>query len=148
MDVLDEIAARWPGWNPQIIKHRREKAAEAVQRLEARPGTSPGTRLLRLPPCRPTMIFLSRPRWCRPIRYPIRSRAHPVPSKRAVLPRRRSTSGDPIQEIQTRIEGLQQDLNSARDRLERVAQEKEELTKKYDICCRRKRRTLRNAWTC
>ncbi|HET6407101.1 MAG TPA: tetratricopeptide repeat protein, partial [Chthoniobacteraceae bacterium] len=32
--------------------------------------------------------------------------------------------------------GLQQDLNSARDRLERVAQEKEELTKKYETAAK------------
>src|SRR5687767_11243122 len=41
VEVLDEIAGRWPAWNPTIIKHRREKAAEAVERLSARSTPAP-----------------------------------------------------------------------------------------------------------
>jgi Flp pilus assembly protein TadD/predicted nucleic acid-binding Zn-ribbon protein len=129
VDALDELSAHWPKWNPPIVKHRREKAVEALERLEAKPAPAP-ERNAAVP---------SVPSVQTDLLPPVVEGTNPLPDSFPKAPvesprtsSRRSSSGDPIQEIQTRIDSLQQDLNSTRDRLEKVAQEKAEMTKKYE----------------
>jgi tetratricopeptide (TPR) repeat protein len=132
IEALDDISAHWPGWNPSIVKHRREKATEAVERLEARPIPA-SERNVPMPSTAPTQSEPPLPiggETTNPLPDSFPNAPAPVEPSRTAP--RRKTGGDPIQEIQSRIEGLQQDLNSTRDRLEKVAHEKEELTKKYD----------------
>lgn len=131
VEVLDEISARWPKWNPTIIKHRREKASEAVERLEAQ-STERSAPMPALTPAQHESALPTGGEGSNPLpdSFPNAPVAPELPTRSAP---RRSGNGDPIQEIQSRIEGLQQDLNAARDRLEKVAQEKEQLTKKYEV---------------
>lgn len=35
---LDQVAQRWPTWNPSIVKHRRDRAVEMLERLQKSPG--------------------------------------------------------------------------------------------------------------
>jgi DNA repair exonuclease SbcCD ATPase subunit len=48
---LDTISARWPTWNPSIVKYRRRRTSEAWGRVESRLlPASPGAALPLIPP--------------------------------------------------------------------------------------------------
>jgi Flp pilus assembly protein TadD len=132
IEILDELSAKWPKWNPPVIKNRREKATDAIARLQAQ-STASAPREPAMPTAPPAaqheLPLPTGGESANPLPESFPGAPAPVESSRST-PRR--AGGDPIQEIQSRIEGLQQDLNSARERLERVAQEKEDLTKKYE----------------
>ncbi|MEQ1862308.1 MAG: hypothetical protein ABMA13_20510, partial [Chthoniobacteraceae bacterium] len=127
IDVLDAISSRWPEWNPAIVKHRREKAAEAVTRLQPAAAGRPGSQQ---PPAGPVEPELP----ANPDN-PLPPDTFPkaTPSTRGTA---KKSGGDPIQEIQSRIEALQTDLTSTRERLGKATEEKEELAKKYEQAAR------------
>lgn len=121
--TLNQISDRWPEWNPPLVKYRRDRASEALKRIqpiagksapgktdeEAVAGPLPDGGLSLLPDDTTTL-------------------AEPAPA-----PQRGSggSSGDPIQEIQRRIETLQTDLKSTKDKLTRETEERRDLAGKY-----------------
>ncbi len=129
IDVLDSIAARWPDWNPAIVKHRREKATEAVTRLQSSAPSAPSSSG-RAPVVEPELPESANHPSPLPGDFP------PPPLSTTPSPRtsskKSSSSGDPIQEIQERIERLQKDLDSTKTRLSKATEEKEDLAKKYE----------------
>jgi tetratricopeptide (TPR) repeat protein len=36
ISLLDQVSQRWPTWNPTIVKHRRDRAVEALGKLQAK----------------------------------------------------------------------------------------------------------------
>lgn len=127
IDVLDSIAARHPDWNPTIVKHRRDKAAEAVTRLQgggAQPAPMPS-----VAPVEPELPG----RMENPLPP---DTGFPAPPSAPKTTRSSKSSGDPIQEIQSRIETLQEDLQSTKERLEKATQDKEDLAQKYEKAVR------------
>jgi tetratricopeptide (TPR) repeat protein len=135
ISILDGISARWPSWNPAIVKHRREKAAEAIARLQPRlaaQSPSRGTRGSRTSqPAFDEPPLPSGPDNVLPPDNGFPSEPEPVRSSG-----RRGSIGDPLQEIQGRIESLQKDLSATREKLEKVTQEKEAMAKKFDKAVR------------
>jgi Tfp pilus assembly protein PilF/uncharacterized coiled-coil DUF342 family protein len=123
--TLDQISARWPSWNPAIVKLRREKALERISKLQpnvattdrgtARRGTPPPFEEPPLPAGNDSILP--------PDTFP-----EPVEPSRT----NQRASGDPIQEIQERIDSLQRDLTRTRETLQKVTSEKEELARKYE----------------
>jgi tetratricopeptide (TPR) repeat protein len=129
--ALDEIRDRWPTWNPPIVKHRRDRAAEALARVqplagktppagtaEAAPeddlsGPLPGGNLSLIPPSDDALDA-------------------PAATPSAPTSPPRGGGGDPIREIQSRFESLQTDLKETRERLARVTEERTELARKYE----------------
>ena len=140
IDVLDAISARYPDWNPAIVKHRREKAAAAVARLQTTAGPSSGRTASRPPAGAPGSVEPELPTRNESVLppdtgFPDTSVA-PAPTTPKSSGKRGAGSADPIQEIQSRIESLQKDLTATRDRLDKATQEKEDLAKKYDKALR------------
>lgn len=132
IDVLDAISARSPDWNPAIVKHRREKAAEAVARLQpAAAAGKQGGRKGASAPVEPELPTNSDPVLPPDSGFP----AQPSAPSRSTG-KRTTTSADPIQEIQSRIESLQKDLSATRERLDKATQDKEDLAKKYEKAVR------------
>lgn len=39
ISLLDQVSQRWPTWNPAIVKHRRDRAVEALGKLQAKGPT-------------------------------------------------------------------------------------------------------------
>jgi Tfp pilus assembly protein PilF len=129
--LLDQIQARWPSWSPAIIKYRREKAVEAIARLRGG-ATIPGVGTTEN---RPARVFEEPPLptdGANPLPPDTLPMAEPVrPSRRGA-----ESGRDPLKEIQDQLEGLQRDLKSTRERLDKATQEKEELAKKYEKALR------------
>jgi Tfp pilus assembly protein PilF len=123
--TLDQISTRWPSWNPPVVKHRRERATEAVTRVQPRAG-KPGDKSApdedAGPPMPANELSLI------PDELPAAESGRPAPPPRA----RTNASGDPIFEIQTRLKTLEDDLRATREKLERETAEKEELARKYE----------------
>lgn len=130
IDVLDSISARWPNWNPAIVKHRREKAAEAVGRLQP---VATG----KVPAGRPAVVEPELPGKLENVLPP--DSGFPEPPAPVRSTSRKGSGGDPIQEIQDRIESLQKELTGTKERLEKATSEKEDLAKKYEQAAREAR---------
>ena len=123
----DSISERWPTWSPPIVKHRREIAFEAINRIKpkvGRLGDKPNDTDLEGPlPNTSTEPSLT------PDEIPAPERPTRKPEQRATAP---IASGDPIREIQNRLESLQNDLASTKNKLQQVTSEKEDLAKRYE----------------
>ena len=50
ISTLDQLTQRWPTWQPPIVKHRRDRAAEALAKLQAK---VPGGAMRELPDANP-----------------------------------------------------------------------------------------------
>lgn len=133
LSTLDQVTQRFPNWSPSVVKYRRERAAEALAKLQAKgPGVGAGT------PGRPDENPLEGtplperdllpPDEFPGITPPPRARRNGDGSDSATAP----TSGDPITEIQTRMSALKRDLEETRSRLEKATQEKAEAARKLD----------------
>jgi tetratricopeptide (TPR) repeat protein len=122
--TLDQITARWPSWNPPIVKHRRERATEAaarVQPMAGKPGDKSGDD--EIAPAMPANELSLIPDELPSAETP---RAPTAPRPRA------TNSGDPISEIQSRLKSLEDDLRATREKLERETAEKQDLARKYE----------------
>ena len=128
IDILDGISGRWPDWNPAIVKHRREKAAEAVSRLQPAARGSGSQRPTASLPVEPELPSSGNDA----VLPSDTSFPSPEPPVRSSNRRGSKESGDPIQEIQSRIKSLQEDLTATRDRLNKATQDKEDLAEKYN----------------
>lgn len=136
LNSLDAVTARWPNWNPPVVRFRREKAADGVARMEERldaatpAASSPERRPA--PPMPAEGALPAGGETANPIpdSFPTAPSA-PSPRAEPVKTSARRTA-DPIKEIQSRIEDLQHDLNATRDKLDKVAQEKADIAKKYE----------------
>ncbi len=128
IDVLDGVSSRWPDWNPAIVKHRRDKAAEGVARLQPAGSGSSGSRPAPALPVEPDLP-------AQPDNPLPPDSGFPAPSA-PTRSSRKGGGGDPIQEIQSQIESLRNDLSGTKERLEKATQEKEDLAKKYDKALR------------
>jgi Flp pilus assembly protein TadD len=122
--ALDQINARWPSWNPPVVKYRRERATEAVTRVQPMAG-KPGDKSAPDDEVAPPMPGNDLPL------IPDDLPAADSPRTSAPPRARTNTGGDPITEIQTRLKTLEDDLRATREKLERETAEKEDLARKY-----------------
>ena len=123
--TLDQIGQRYPSWNPPIVKHRRDRAAEALAKLQSKtPGTAPAARP-DAGPIEPPPL---------PERDLLPPDAFPAGDLPAVgEPGRKPRAGaDPITEIQDRMATLKRDLDAARERLAKAAEEKAEMARQLE----------------
>ncbi len=120
LNFCDKIIERWPDWNPPMLKMRRGATVEAIQRIQGRVG-KPGDR--------PSNIDIegALPRSDSPVFGDELPRATPPLADPPL-----ASGGDPFREIQRRLEGLQNDLESTRKRLNETTREKDELTSRYE----------------
>ncbi len=123
-DALDSISRKWPSWSPPIVKHRRDRAVEAITRIQPRiPKIAVGSKDDDLTGALPTENLSLIPEDLQP--------AQPQP-KEPPTARPVAKGADPIREIQDRLESLQNDLEQTRVKLKQVTDEKAELAKRYD----------------
>jgi tetratricopeptide (TPR) repeat protein len=120
INSLDGIRARWPSWNPAIVALRREKAAEAVTRLSGgAPSRAIGSVI-------PETVEPPLPEGGNPL-PPDTFPAAPAPPRSTG--KRTTSSGDPIAEIQSKLQTLESDLQAAREKLAKAEREKAALAK-------------------
>ena len=120
--ALNSLTKQWPDWNPPMVKFRREKAAEGVARVKPRAGNAPGAGFAEEPLPRPS-------------EEPIIPDSFPKAGGGRAMPPV-SGGGDPIREIQTRIQSLQADLAQTREELAKSNEEKDDVIRRYDALSR------------
>ena len=121
--TLDQIGQRYPSWNPPIVKHRRDRAAEALAKLQSKtPGAATAART-GVDPVEPPAL---------PERDPLPPDAFPGADLPAEPGRKTRAGADPITEIQDRMATLKRDLDAARERLAKAAEEKAEMAKQLE----------------
>ncbi|MEO8353602.1 MAG: hypothetical protein ABI680_17890, partial [Chthoniobacteraceae bacterium] len=127
VNLLDQIAQRWPSWNPAIVKHRRTRAAEALARLK---GAGVRVPTVGVPTDDPLNIDPPLPE-----DGVLPSDSLPIPSSEEAprnTQRRGNSSGDPISEIRNRMESLQSDLQETKEKLAKAAAEKKKMAEELE----------------
>ncbi|HET6406857.1 MAG TPA: hypothetical protein VFG14_03170, partial [Chthoniobacteraceae bacterium] len=139
--ILDQISARWPGWNPAIVEFRKKRTSEAIQKLQAKGGggraTAPapmagdaatgagqgGNSIVEpeLPGETSLIPDIVEPEPSLPVAPRGAESMQPGPS----------ISVDPITEIRNRMDQLQRDLESSRSELEKVRRERDDIQTQF-----------------
>jgi len=127
---LDQVIQRFPTWSPSMVKFRRERAADALAKLQSKgPAVSAGRPGIDENPLDGPPL---------PERDPLPPDEFPAPPETPRTSKRKGAptgsapsqgSGDPINEIQTRMASLKRDLDEARERLDKATKEKAEVAK-------------------
>lgn len=120
VSTLDNITQRWPNWNPPIVKHRRDRASEAMSRVQPKIGKGGE---------RPSEEEIAGPL---PGGLPLMPDITPPELAPVEATPRVSTGDDPIEQIQTRLKALQSDLERTRNRLAQSEEEKRDLAAKLE----------------
>jgi tetratricopeptide (TPR) repeat protein len=139
ISLLDQITRESPQWKPAVVSYRRSMAAEGVTRIQGAAGKSPAPAKVpasqddligELPGHAPTAI--------------IPGTEGPVPKKKTEKSAKPAASAPVpgeqpgkdgnklLENVQSHLKGLQDELSTTKGKLEKVTQEKEDLNKKYD----------------
>ncbi len=132
--ALDQIAAKYPTWQPVVVEFRRTETGKAIQRVQeklakfgpGKEGEVGGTVEPALPVDDTKLLFTP----------PAEAAPAPVPMPDSPAGQRPSggsaSSGNPIREIEDRMDRLQRDLGKAQEDLSKSEVEKRRLAKELE----------------
>ena len=130
ISLLDQVSREDPAWKPEMVKRRRDTASEAVVRLEAGSGRATGSakkgmdddELIGGLPSKGGAIIPGTEEFVPKKGTPRKAPAEAAPTNDDSL----------LQNAQTYLNKLKDDLSKTRGNLDQVTREKEELAKKLD----------------
>jgi tetratricopeptide (TPR) repeat protein len=125
VSLCDQVTRLSPNWNPPLIERRRGIAAAKVAQLQPVVGKAAATR-----PDDDSLVGS----------LPSRTEEPIIPGTETFVPPKRNTgaaaspkpSGNPLREVQDRLDNLEDELAKTKGRLDRVTREKAEIAKKYE----------------
>ena len=133
--ILDQIAEKHPKWQPQIVSYRKQRTTETIQRVQEKltkfgPGKADTEMMATTEPAlpgndNPGLIFTPPSEM---------AAVTPAPERMPGTSRRGNEggSGNPIQEIQERMDRLQNDLASSQKELQTAVSDKSRLAKELE----------------